>query len=1004
MAEQTFRSPNFFEREIDLSAPAAGGPVGTPAGVIGTANKGPAFVPVTVSKFEGEFDRWFGGLDPKRPALYSAKEFLKHRSALTFLRVLGAGSNESDADITTTALTGRVRNAGFRMEGVPAPGDSQGRHAGAVQFIAALHSVQANESFGMPMFTDNDSFTGGSANLIRGAVLTTSGSRLMVLGGAESAAGVFGPSGPADHAAVDDGKFKLVISTSLGSSFGVVDGNVGVRILTASMDPSSADYFGKVLNTDPDRFDAEQHLLYADYAVDAEIATAVSVGVLSGSARTSSTSGDPTLSFRRAYGAFDARYSCPRTTWFISQPFGSTEHDLFMFEALDDGEHANKLYKISITNLRASPDDSSPYGTFSVQIRDWNDTDANQMVLEQFPNCSLNPFADNYIGKVIGDRQVTFNFDTAVLAERRLVAFGKYPNRSQYIRVVPSEAVERGLVPARSLPFGFRGHSVLKTNDSLTDAPGAAPRLAGLLGSGLDSGLSGSVVPPVPFRYKVTKGDVPAAALWPGQPGSTELTSPFLYWGVKFERNTDPLNSNVEAEKNSLLGSLTRFAGIRQLDVIMTGSGADALCNNRFTLARVAFSNTSISQLTASVSDHMREAAYLRNARLDTTDYTVTDQTLGQRLTFASILAQGSAADFNRFSSFAKFTTFMGGGWDGVNILDRAARRMNDLATSFDAGGGAEAGYVSPGFTSNMAGVGQSNNAVASYRTAINIMTDPFAVNTNIMALPGIRETFLTDHAGKKVRDYGMALYVMDIPSYDEDSVRLYDDSKLRPDVDRTAAVFSSRAIDNNYCATYFPDVFVDDASNKRRVKVPASVAALGALAYNDRVTFPWFAPAGFNRAALDFVTNVAVRLNVADRDTLYDARINPIATFPKQGFVIHGQKTLQINKSALDRVNVRRLLLEVKRVIIGIARNIVFEQSTLQLRTKFKADADLQLAFIMGQQGIEQFRTVMDETNNTDEDEQANRLNGRVVVVPTRTAEFIAIDFIVTSSGVQFV
>ena len=215
MAEQTFRSPNFFEREIDLSAPAAGGPVGTPAGVIGTANKGPAFVPVTVAKFDGEFDQRFGSLDPKRPAPYAVNEFLKHRSALTYLRVLGAGSNATDTDITTTALTGRVKNAGFHLDGVAAPGDSQGRHAGAVQFLAARHAVQANEAFGMPMFTDNDSFTGGFANLVRGVLMTTSGSRVMVLNGTESAVGAFGPAAPDDQAAVEGGKFKLVISTSL---------------------------------------------------------------------------------------------------------------------------------------------------------------------------------------------------------------------------------------------------------------------------------------------------------------------------------------------------------------------------------------------------------------------------------------------------------------------------------------------------------------------------------------------------------------------------------------------------------------------------------------------------------------------------------------------------------------------------------------------------------------------------------------------------------------------
>ena len=125
MAEQTFRSPNFFEREIDLSQPGASGPVGVPAGVIGTANKGPAFVPSAVAKFDGEFDQVFGGLDPKHMAPYAVNEFLKHRNALTYLRVLGAGANTTDTDITTTGQTGRVKNAGFHLDGRQSPSDAE---------------------------------------------------------------------------------------------------------------------------------------------------------------------------------------------------------------------------------------------------------------------------------------------------------------------------------------------------------------------------------------------------------------------------------------------------------------------------------------------------------------------------------------------------------------------------------------------------------------------------------------------------------------------------------------------------------------------------------------------------------------------------------------------------------------------------------------------------------------------------------------------------------------
>jgi hypothetical protein len=1000
--EATFRSPNFFDREIDRSAPTVAGPTGVPAGIIGTANKGSAFVPVTVATFD-EFAATFGNLDPKNFGPYAVNEFLKHKTALTYLRVLGAGANLTETHINTTIQTGRVQSAGVYFDGVAATHDSRGRHTGAVQYIVAKHSLQTNEALGMPMFTDNTSYSGATVNLVRGAVLLASGARMMVLNGDESAVGAFTAAGPDDVATVASNKVKLVISSTLGNEFSNVDGNPGVLIFTASLNPTDDDYFGKVLNTDPDKFVTKQHYLYADFSVDDEIATATSVAVLSGSASTSANSGDTALPFRKAFGALDTRFTTPKSTWFISQPYGNTEHDLFYFESLDDGEYANKLYKISITNLKASLDEANKFGTFTVQIRDWNDTDTNPKVLEQFSNCSLNPVADNYIAKVIGDRKITYNFDAVVETERRIVTFGKYSNNSKFVRVSMSTSVNRGLTPKDALPFGFRGIETLKTNDALTDVASGTQRLAGVLGVSSDSALSGSIIPPVPFRFKVTKGDVPSTAAWQGQPGSTELATSQLYWGVKFERNTLPLNANITSEKNNLLDSFTKFMGIKKLDVLVTGSGADTFNNNKFTLAKVAFSNTSVAALTGTVNDHMKEAAYIRDANLDLSTYTVSS-IIGNRITFATVLAQADASVFNKFSPYTKFTNFMYGGWDGVNIIDRNARRMNDKASSFDSGGGAESTYVAPGMLINPNGSGQSNSTVASYVTAINIMTDPLTVNTNILAIPGIRESFITDYAMSKVRDYSLAFYVMDVPSYDDSTARLYDDSTARPDVDKTASQFDGRSIDNDYAGTYFPDVFIDDLTNRRRIKVPSSIAALGAIAFNDRVAYPWFAPAGFNRASLDFVKNVGTRLNVSDRDRLYDSRINPIATFPRLGFVIYGQKTLKIKKSALDRVNVRRLLLEVKRIIINIANKMVFEQNTPTVRNKFVADSSLQLALIQAQAGIEKFKVIMNETNNTPEDVQLNKLNGRIVLIPTKTIEFIAVDFVITNSGIQFV
>ena len=223
------------------------------------------------------------------------------------------------------------------------------------------------------------------------------------------------------------------------------------------------------------------------------------------------------------------------------------------------------------------------------------------------------------------------------------------------------------------------------------------------------------------------------------------------------------------------------------------------------------------------------------------------------------------------------------------------------------------------------------------------------------------------------------------------------------PDVRETAEQFESRVFDNNYTAAYFPDVYITDSNTNQKVLVPASVAVMSALGYNDRVAYPWFAPAGFNRGGLGIVSNTDVRLTAGDRDDLYDNRINPIANFSDGSFVIFGQKTCQLAKSALDRVNVRRMLLEVKRQVVSVADKLLFEPNNGATRARFINQVTPLLATIQSQQGIESFKVVMDDTNNTVEDVENNRLNGRIVVVPTRAIEFIAIDFIITNSGVDF-
>jgi len=1059
MAEQTFRSPGFFEQEIDLSQREKA-PNGTPAGIIGTAEKGPAFVPVTVGSF-ADFETRFGTLDSNRYGPYAVREYLKNKDAVTYLRVLGAGSNDTSAEISNTENYGYVSKAGFIVSG-SAIGGFKGdvtrndfRDRGYVQFLCARHYLSASEAnVGYPIFDDNDSFpdlnkaatrkdSTNVVNLVRGMILPTTGSRVLVCGWDHELKATSVPR--ADVASRNDNKtsaayntFKIIISSSAGTGFANDDNLPGLRIYSASLDPNNQNYIGKVLNTDPWKFQEKQHLLWADFPVEHEVApvsnVSGSIGISSGSAATATGTNAVDEPWRTSFGRFDTRYQTPQTPAIISQPFGNLEYDLFHFESLSDGAYANSKLKVSIANVRASTDESNPYGTFEVQLRKFDDTDMAREIVEQYPECTLDPNDDRFIGRQIGDKKVYFDFDADDPEERRLVMGGKYPNVSANIRVVINDAVYRGDVPKESVPFGFRGIPVLKTTDSFTDLSdklitgwegddiGSSGTRTALVtgdhGSGSwGHGLTGSILPPLPYRFKCTRGLVKASPSFSGEPGKNERADSRLYWGSMPTRvpltgsvTSACLDANVGSTVNELVRGYTTFQGIVKLDNLVTGSGADAFNNNKFTLARVALYNTetNLSKITGSAAEHMLDAAYIRNGIYSATDYTISDGVRAGRLTLAT-LVNSSSIKFNRFQDYAKFTMPFFGGFDGLNVLDKDSALMNDRSASTDpkglAGDDPPGGGLGLANTENggMSGRDRQNNAVFSYRKAVEIMTDPMIVNTNILAVPGIRDPYITDLASDRTRDYSMAIYLMDIQHYDEDENRLYNSDSAKRDVRETAEQFESRRVNNNYVATYFPDVYIDDPINNRSVQVPSSVVALGALGYNDTVSYPWFAPAGFNRGALDNVRNTVVRLTAGDRDELYDARINPIANFPSGGFVIFGQKTLQLAKSALDRVNVRRMLLEVKRLVVQVADRLLFEPNTPATRAKFTSQVAPILALVQSQAGIEKFAVVMDDTNNTAEDIESNRLNGRIVVVPTRSIEFIAIDFIITNSGVLF-
>ena len=190
---------------------------------------------------------------------------------------------------------------------------------------------------------------------------------------------------------------------------------------------------------------------------------------------------------------------------------------------------------------------------------------------------------------------------------------------------------------------------------------------------------------------------------------------------------------------------------------------------------------------------------------------------------------------------------------------------------------------------------------------------------------------------------------------------------------------------------------------NTKYIWVPPTVVIAAVMAFNDKVGAPWYAPAGLNRGGIPEATQVYTRLTQAERDDLYDGRVNPIVTFINQGIVTWGQKTLQVKASALDRINVRRLLIELKKYIASATKYLVFEQNTVQTRTRFINIVTPYLDSVQQKQGLYTFKVVMDETNNTPDVIDRNMMVGTIWLQPTKTAEMIKIDFNITPTGATF-
>ena len=1016
MAQLKFGSAGVSAREIDLSGPVAVAPVGVPAGVIGTAVKGPAFVPITVGIID-DFTGKFGPTDGKKFGPLAVAEWLRRATAVTYLRVLGVGDGlRRDRD---GAFPGRVNAAGF-IVGEQQPSGQSGQLSlnqfanvggplGRTYFLGCFMSESAGSTvFSSPGLQGLGGVTPGpetSVPIIRGVLMAPSGVLLRLsssVPGQTSAAP--SPTAVGNDATASGSLYGTVIlqqgSVAKQEFVLLMNGHKGTdpqhpNVITASFDVTAPNYLGNALNRDPLKLQKAGHYLYTHWDVHPATAAvtgsgltiaAVGAGGVSSSLAgsevaafitTGSTGRNSGTATQPNFEMFEDRFRTAETPWVTSQRFGGISADLFKLHMLDAGEGASKRCKFSLENITPSADPSNRYGTFDLIVRAWSDRDAEQRPLEQWRQLTLDPSSDRYIAKVIGDLHAFYDFDRVESAQK-LVIEGDYPNRSNYIRIEVSSGVADGIVDPSALPVGHRGISHLVTSGSAPLTSPSNPQLA------VSNVLKRAVTPPVPMRTDITQGS-----------GAKKSVNPLLYWGTQFEHVTSLTTPNASTLANGSLASHARYfpdfgstvvnfsegdnAGVPDTDAngVMD---VDRFCRNGFSLE-----NLMVVTGTTGDADPQRwdRATYVRDGNIGLDDGAKT--------------RRFRVADLNQTNRrFAKFTFFAQGGFDGVNIFDQDEASLTNAAVTAD-------------MQATNRGANEGPN-VRAYSKALEIMKNVVNVDIQLLAIPGIRHPIVTDAAADAVRERFDALYLMDIEQFDSAGNLVISDTQL-PSVTATAAAFRDRALDNSFAAAYFPDVVMPDPTILNNVVVPPSVAVLGALALNDAIGQPWFAPAGNTRGTLTTALEARVMLSKDTMDVLYDVGVNPIVAFPgsaqagtnpKGGVVVWGQKTLQASASALDRINVRRLLIEIRRQVRLIAQTFTFEPNRAATLARFSEAVKPKLARIQALAGVTRFVVRIDTTTTTQADVENNTIRGKIFVQPTKSIEFVSLDFAVANNANQ--
>jgi hypothetical protein len=630
------------------------------------------------------------------------------------------------------------------------------------------------------------------------------------------------------------------------------------------------------------------------------------------------------------------QWTTPETPWIVSELQGTDVYRLFKFISISDGTTANREIKISLINM------SFERGEFDILVRDFYDTDANPNVLEKYTRCSLDPTKVSFVGRKIG------------------TSTGEFELKSKYTMLYLGEGLLDGTfansVPAGFEGYRFRGYGTCPTNPKLV--------------------------------YK-TKYYTPGETVFDPPFGSGTVNNQTVSGGDKVSKVYLGVSNSTGAaydpdffnyKGKQVPSTLCTPADGGEWNVITKGFHMDSG-------ATVVIGGT---------------GAY--------TDWTGT--TLNNKQVFDC-----GAGQFNHEPTLStetykklrsrKFTVAPHGGFDGWDIYRKTRSNSDDYRMGLS-------GFLAGACTSSDFPLGtglgtfkklstiEANTDYFAFLRGIETFNNPESVDINVFTTPGldyVDNLGLVNEAIDMVETQRAdSLYVVTTPDY---NMFVADTTDKTNQVSPEEAVdnLEDSLIDSNYTATYYPWIQVRDTANNKQIYIPPTAEVMRNIALTDNISFPWFASAGYTRGLVDAV-KARKKLTLDERDTLYVGRLNPIATFSDVGPIIWGNKTLQIRESALDRINVRRLLLQTRKLISAVSVRLIFEQNDDIVRQQFLDLVNPILDSIRRDRGLTDFRVVL---SNDPEEIDRNEMNGKIYIKPTRALEYIFVEFLITPTGASF-